>query len=126
MKKKWLWAGIDLGVETASVCIIDDAGDVLHEAACPSAVESVRHHLARFRRTRFASVAFESGVGTHIARAMRNRGYPVQIYEARQLSKFLRVRRNKTDAGDARGIAEAGRICGGAEKWPRTRRRPDI
>jgi transposase len=35
----------------------------------------------------------------------------VELYESRQLSKFLRVRRNKTDAGDAKGIAEAGRIC---------------
>jgi transposase len=110
MRKNRLWAGVDLGVETASVCIIDDAGEVLHEAVCPSGTEHVRHELSTFRRTRFATVAFESGVGTHVARGLRNRGYPVELYEARQLSKFLRVRRNKTDAGDARGIAEAGRI----------------
>lgn len=110
MKKKRLWAGIDLGVETASVCIIDDAGEVVHEGVCPSATENVRHELGHFRRTRFASVGFESGVGTHVARGLRSRGYPVELYEARQLSKFLRIRRNKTDAGDARGIAEAGRI----------------
>ena len=35
----------------------------------------------------------------------------VEIYEARQLSKFLRIRRDKTDAGDALGIAHAGRIA---------------
>jgi transposase len=46
----------------------------------------------------------------HVARGLRNYGYPVELYETRQLSKFLRARRNKTDAGDARGIAEAGRI----------------
>lgn len=110
MRKNRLWAGIDLGVEMASVCIIDNAGDVLHEGVCPSSAENVRHELGNFRRTRFASVALESGVGTHVARGLRSRGYPVELYEARQLSKFLRVRRNKTDAGDARGIAEAGRI----------------
>jgi transposase len=110
MKKNWLWAGVDLGVEMASVCIMDDAGEVLHEGVCPSTTENVRHELGIFRRKRFASVAFESGVGTHVARGLRSRGYPVELYEARQLSKFLRVRRNKTDAGDARGIAEAGRI----------------
>jgi transposase len=32
------------------------------------------------------------------------------MYETRQLSKFLRLRRNKTDAGDAIGIAEVGRL----------------
>jgi transposase len=110
MKKKWLWAGIVLGVETASVCIIDEAGDVLHEGVCPAATKSVRHELACFRRTRFASVALEAGIGGHVARGLRSLGYPIELYEARKLSKFLRVRRNKTDAGDARGIAEAGRI----------------
>lgn len=110
MKKKWLWAGVDLGVETASVCIINDAGDVLHEGVCPSSTTNVRHELSNFRRTRFASVAFESGMGAHVARGLRSLGYPVELYETRQLSKFLRVRRNKTDAGDAKGIAEAGRI----------------
>ena len=33
-----IWAGLDVGVETTSVCIIDDAGDVLHEGTCPSAL----------------------------------------------------------------------------------------
>ena len=110
MKKKRLWAGVDLGVDTASVCVIDDAGEVLHERDCPSRAEEVRHALKGFRRNRFAGVAFEAGTGTHVARGIRNFGYPVELYETRQLSKFLRARRNKTDAGDARGIAEAGRI----------------
>lgn len=52
----------------------------------------------------------EAGTGTHLARGLRSRGYSVDLYETRQLSKFLRARRNKTDAGDAIGIAEAGRI----------------
>jgi transposase len=45
-----------------------------------------------------------------LARGLRSLGYEVDLYEQRQLSKFLRVRRNKTDAGDAFGIAEAGRV----------------
>jgi transposase len=110
VKRKRLWAGIDLGVETASVCVIDDAGEVLHERVCPGCTKDVRQELASFRRTRFASVAFEAGTGTNVARGLRSLGYPVELYETRQLSKFLRIRRNKTDAGDARGIAEAGRI----------------
>jgi transposase len=110
VKKKWLWAGVDLGVETTSVCIIDDAGEVLHEGVCPSSTRDVRRELTTFRRTRFASVVLEAGTATHVARGLRSLGYPVELYEARQLSKFLRVRRNKTDAGDANGIAEAARI----------------
>ena len=110
VKKKRLWAGVDLGVETASVCVIDDAGEVLHERDCPSSAKDVSRALTGFRRTRFATIAFEAGTGAHVARGLRSLGYPVELYESRQLSKFLRARRSKTDAGDARGIAEAGRI----------------
>ena len=110
MKRKPLWVGIDAGVETASVCIIDESGTVLHDGVCPTLTRDVRHELTTFRRNRFASVALEAGIGSHLARGLRSLGYPIELYEARQLSKFLRVRRNKTDAGDAQGIAEAGRI----------------
>lgn len=105
-----IWAGLDVGVETTSVCVIDDAGQVLHEAVCPTRLENVHREIRRFRRRRFARVALEAGTGVSLARGLRTLGYNVDIYESRQLSKFLRVRRNKTDAGDASGIAEAGRI----------------
>jgi transposase len=45
-----------------------------------------------------------------LARGLRNLGYSVELYEARALRKFLWVRLNKTDAGDASGFAEAGRL----------------
>lgn len=109
MAKK-IWAGLDVGVETTSVCIIDDDGEVLHEAICPTALKSVHQEIRRLRRRRSARVALEAGTGVHLARGLRTLGYSVDIYESRQLSKFLRVRCNKTDAGDASGIAEAGRV----------------
>jgi transposase len=110
MARKKLWAGLDVGVETTSVCIIDESGEVLHECKCQTATKAVRHELTHFRRSRFASVILEAGSGTHLARGLRGLGYPVELYETVKLSKFLRIRRNKTDAGDANGIAEAGRI----------------
>ena len=110
MKKKLLWAGVDLGVETASVCIINDAGEAVHEGCCPASARDVRNQLVKFRKRRFASVAIEAGTGTQVARGLRSLGYPVELYESRQLSKFLRINRNKTDAGDAKGLAEAGRV----------------
>lgn len=105
-----LWAGLDVGVETTSVCVIDDRGEVLHEATCRTDVKSVHRELVFLKRRRSARVGLETGVGTHLARGLRTLGYSVDVYETRQLSKFLRVRRNKTDAGDASGIAEAGRL----------------
>jgi Transposase and inactivated derivatives len=110
MARKKLWAGLDVGVETTSVCIIDESGEVLRESRCPSVTKAVRHELASFRRSCFASVILEAGLGMHLARTLRSLGYPVELYETRKLSKFLSIRRNKTDAGDASGIAEAGRV----------------
>jgi transposase len=105
-----IWAGLDVGVETTSICIISDSGEVLHEAVCPSALKSVHREIRWLRRRRLAKVSLEAGAGSSLARGLRSLGYSVDLYETRQLSKFLRVRRNKTDAGDASGIAEAGRV----------------
>lgn len=104
------WAGLDVGVVTTSVCVMQDDGRVLQDSVCPSDLKCVHNEIRWLKRRRNARVGLEAGVGVSIARGLRSLGYAVDIYEARQLSKFLRVRRNKTDAGDAAGIAEAGRI----------------
>jgi len=96
-----IWAGLDVGVDTTSVCVIDGFGEVLHEATCPTDVRSVHREIVFLKRRRFARVGMETGTGMHLARGLRSLGYTVDVYETRQLSKFLRARRNKTDAGDA-------------------------
>lgn len=105
-----LWAGLDVGVETTSICVIDGSGEVLQETVCRSCLMSVHHELRWLRRRRSAKLGLEAANGWNLARGLRSLGYSVDVYETRQLSKFLRVRRNKTDAGDAIGIAEAGRV----------------
>lgn len=105
-----LWAGIDVGVETTAVCVIDDSGQAVHEGRCATELKSLHRELSCLRRRRFARVCLEAGPGMNLARGLRSLGYRVDLFEARQLSKFLRLRRNKTDAGDASGIAEAGRL----------------
>jgi transposase len=105
-----IWAGLDVGVETTSICVIDDAGEVLKETVCGTVLKDVHAELRWLRRRRFARIALESGCGLSLARGLRSLGYSVDVFESRQLSRFLRARRNKTDAGDASGIAEAGRV----------------
>jgi transposase len=108
---KRLWAGLDVGVDTTSVCIIDEQGEVIREAVCPTNVKSLHRELVVLKRRKWATVALESGGGTSVARGLQALGYKVILYETRQLSGFLKVRRIKTDAGDANGIAQAGRIA---------------
>ena len=109
MTKK-LWIGLDVGVETTSICVIDDLGEPVHEASCATTINDVHREIAFVRRCRHARVVLEAGSGTFLARGLRSRGYSVDLYETRKLSKFLRLRRNKTDAGDANGIAQAARL----------------
>ena len=104
------WAGLDVGVESTSLCVINDAGEVLQNATCPSTLKNIHREIRWMKRRRFARVGLEAAGGATIARGLRSLGYAVDLYEGRQLSTFLRMRRNKTDAGDAIGIAEAGRI----------------
>lgn len=108
---KSLWVGLDVGVETTSVCVIDSDGRVLHEAVCPTKALEVHREIISLGCRRSGRVGLEAGIGFGLALDLRDLGYRVDVYEARQLSKFLRVRHNKTDAGDALGIAHAGRIA---------------
>ena len=108
---KRLWVGLDVGVDTTSVCVIDTDGAVLRETVCPTDAKSVHREIVSLGCRRSGVVGLEAGTGSALARELRALGYTVEIYETQQLSKFLRVRRNKTDAGDALGIAHAGRIA---------------
>lgn len=108
---KRLWIGLDVGVDTTSLCVIGAAGEIVHEAVVPTMAKDVHRQIVSLGCRRFGRIGIESGIGAGLARGLRDLGYAVDLYETRQLSKFLRVRRNKTDAGDALGIAHAGRIA---------------
>lgn len=110
---KGVWVGLDVGVESTSICVVNAAGEVVREAVCPTAVKNVHREISCFKRRKFARIALEAATGLNLARGLRTLGYQVDLYEQRQLTKFLRLRRNKTDAGDAAGIAEAGRLGAG-------------
>lgn len=45
-----------------------------------------------------------------MARQLRTWGLPVQVAEVRKASKFLAIRRDKTDKNDAKGLADLGRL----------------
>lgn len=70
----------------------------------------LRKALRPYRR-RLRLIAMESGsTGTHLARKLLRLGFPVAVFDARQVSKFLGITQNKTDRNDARGIAEVARL----------------
>jgi transposase len=105
-----LWIGLDLGEQRTNVCVVNDAGEVLAEQQCATQFGEVETALSPFPMPQIGLISVEAGTGTHLVRSLNKAGYPVRIFEARKASKFLAIRRNKTDSSDAKGLADIGRL----------------
>jgi transposase len=110
MPDQQVWVGLDLGEQRINLCVVDDAGEPLLERDCSSGSADVEEALSNFPSTTIGLMAVEAGTNTHLVRTLRSRGYPVAIFEARKASKFLAIRRSKTDASDAHGLADLARL----------------
>jgi transposase len=104
------FAGLDVSLETVSVCIVNDAGDILLEkkidaepAAIVALLESFDCALKR--------IGLEAGpTSSWLYSELRCRGYPAICLECRHVKAGLSAMRNKTDRNDARGIAQLVRL----------------
>lgn len=104
-----VWIGLDLGHERAEICAVNGQGKPLLEVECAADVSSIEAELAPYS-PEIQLIAVEAGLGTHLVRKLRSRGLPVEMFESRKASKFLAIRRNKTDSGDAKGLADLARL----------------
>lgn len=104
------WVGLDLGAHVTHICVIDETGNTLKEQPCQTDLAEIETALAEFPRPAIGLLAVEAGSDTHVVRKMLERGYPVGIFETRKASRFLSIRRNKTDVSDARGLADLARL----------------
>jgi transposase len=110
MAKASLWVGLDVGADETTVCGTDDRGTVLFEQRVASKAVAL-NALLKAEKRRIKLIALESGsFGIVLCRSLRNLGYPVAMFDARQASKFLAIRKNKTDKKDARGLADIARL----------------
>lgn len=109
MTRQHFWVGLDVGVETMACCAIDDEGTIRLEDRLPTSAVALKGFLAPIRR-RIRLIALEAGsTSIHLARSLLRLGFPVSVFETRQVSKYLKIRLNKTDRNDARGLAEIAR-----------------
>jgi transposase len=110
MAHAWFWVGLDVGADQTIVCVTDSAGLVVSQEGAPSTAPAI-HKLLGSKKRRIKLVALESGsFGIPLSRSLAQLGYPIAVFEARQASKFLSIRKNKTDKNDARGLADIGRL----------------
>jgi transposase len=103
------WAGLDLGETRTSICVVDDDGNIVLETECDSTATNIVSLLEPYA-THIGLVAAESGTGTYLVRKLRAAGLPTAIFESRKASRFLGIRRNKSDRSDAKGIADLARL----------------
>lgn len=110
MEQTGYWVGLDCGIETTAVCVIDQDGVIHGEESCATDAYAVQEILQSYPRWAIKQLSVEAGVATHMIRQLREMNLPVRVCEVRKASKFLTVRRHKTDANDAKGLAELGRV----------------
>jgi transposase len=104
------FAGLDVSLETVSICIVNAAGDILLEKkieAEPAAIAIVLKHFGR----PFKRIGLEAGpTSSWLYSELRSIGYPAICLECRHVKAGLSAMRNKTDRNDARGIAQLVRL----------------
>lgn len=104
------YVGLDVSLDTVSVCIVDEQGKVIREQGVPSTPEAIGEFLmgTGFEITK---IGLESGNLTHyLTKGLWSMKYEVVVMESRKMAAILAVTINKTDKNDARGIAEALRV----------------
>jgi len=106
MAKRRIWVGLDVGNDQIQLCAIDSKERVIREVAVPTEQAALAQSLVISGCT-VEKIALEAGaLSIHLVRHLTEAGFQVDCYEARQISRYLRVRVNKTDTNDARGLAE--------------------
>lgn len=101
------WVGLDVGMRTTAVCVLDADGGVAHQASMKSDATEIGRYLRKNFRSHVTLIGLETGsLSPHLAGKLRKQGFQVVVLDALQAHRILKIRRNKTDINDARGIAE--------------------
>jgi transposase len=95
------YVGIDVSLETSSICIVDAAGSVVRELKVASEPEALGAAL-KGEGLALGRVGLEAGPPA----GLKSAGLPVVLLETRQLWAATRVMPVKTNRTDARAIAQ--------------------
>jgi transposase len=104
------YAGIDVSLESASVCVVDQTGRIVREAKVASEPDAL---IAWFGALGFevTRIGLEAGpLSQWLFAAMQETGLAVELLETRHVHTALKTMPVKTDRTDARGIAQLMRL----------------
>ena len=103
------FAGLDIGLDYTTVCIMDREGEILHEAMVPSDPDSLSQHL-RETGLLFKRIGMEAcPLSQWLFDGLVNGGFPAICIEIRHLKAAMSAMTHKSDRNDARGIAQVMR-----------------
>src|SRR5271169_3318304 len=109
MDQQQHYVGLDVSLETTSICVIDDEGTVVWRGKCASTPEAITDAVRRYAPA-VIRVGLETGqLSNWLTLSLRRRGVPVVCMDARHAKAALSLQINKTDANDAFGLAQVVR-----------------
>ena len=104
------YAGIDVSLESASLCIVDATGRIIREAKVASE-PGVLIDWFRGLGLAVTRIGLEAGpLSQWLYAGMREAGLPVELLETRHVRDAFKAMPVKTDCKDARGIAQLMRL----------------
>jgi transposase len=104
------YAGIDVSLESSSVCIVDAQGRVQKEAKVASETEALIGWFAA-HEVSMARIGLEAGPTSQwLFAGMKAAGLAVELLETRHVRDAFKAMPVKTDRKDARGIAQLMRL----------------
>lgn len=104
------YAGIDVSLECASVCVVDASGKIVREGKVASEPEAL---VAWFGSLgyRLARIGLEAGpLSQWLYARLRQAGLVVELLETRHVRDAFRAMVVKSDRNDARGLAQLMRL----------------
>jgi len=104
------YAGIDVSLETASVCVVDASGRIVREAKVASEPEALITWFGKLG-VEVSRIGLEAGpLSQWLYAGMREVGLAVELLETRHVRDAFKAMPVKTDRNDARGIAQLMRL----------------
>src|ERR671916_2131575 len=104
------YAGIDVSLESSSICIVDAQGQIIKEAKVVSEPQALIAWFAAHERP-MTRIGLEAGpLSQWLYAGLRAAGLAVELLETRHVRDAFKAMPVKTDRKDARGIAQLMRL----------------
>ena len=104
------FVGVDVSLESSSICVIDERGVVIKEGTAASEPEAIGRFI-RHQGRKVEHVGLETGsLSQWLHAGLVRQGFKVSVMEARHVHAAFGAMRVKTDRNDARGLAQLIRL----------------